>query len=105
MVLRFLFIGFLLTSCAGNNGQGESIRVESMAGDELFRNNCTACHGLDGDANVGGASDLSKSDMDHLSIREIIEKGKNAMPPQTHAYKSDQELENLIEHIISLRNE
>ena len=35
---------------------------------------------------------------------EVIEKGGKSMPPQTHAYKSDEELNNLIEHVMSLRN-
>ena len=103
MVLRVAFLGLLMASCAGNNGQGENIRLESLSGDELYRNNCTACHGSNGDAGVGGASALSTSTLDHHAIQEIIEKGRNAMPPQTHAYKTDEELDNLIDHIISLR--
>jgi len=53
------------------------------AGDakSLYEANCSLCHGNDGKKGVAGAKDLSSTELDVNSIRDVILHGKGAMPP------------------------
>ena len=47
----------------------------------LYENNCASCHGADGKLNLGGAKDLSVTQLDVAGINNLIRQGKGMMPP------------------------
>ena len=101
-----LVLLLVLASCGGTEPAGKfnpSDDYESRSGEFIYQQQCERCHGPDGKSGTGGAKDLSKSKMDSLEIVEILEKGKNAMPRQMHNIETEEELNNLIDHIKSLR--
>lgn len=96
----------LLVSCGGKSPSGTSNSgedYESRSGELIYQQQCERCHGPDGKMGTGGAKDLSKSKMDSLGIVNILERGKNGMPRQMHNIENEEELNNLIDHIKSLR--
>jgi cytochrome c551 len=71
-----------LAACAGGGSDFSS--GDAAAGADVYASTCQSCHGEDGTAGVGGASDLNvevpeKSD-DELA--EIIQNGVGDMPAQ-----------------------
>lgn len=74
-------------------------------GKELYENNCMACHGIDGALGAGGAFDLKESVLSDQEVAEIIENGRKGMPPHSHVYKNEQELDSLVEYVRILREE
>ncbi|TMN21346.1 cytochrome c551 [Lentibacillus cibarius] len=61
---------------AGENGES------TAAAEEIFQNNCASCHG--GDLSGGAGPDLREVGSDYSSdeIVDIIQNGKDGMPPQ-----------------------
>jgi mono/diheme cytochrome c family protein len=53
----------------------------SNDGKTLYEAKCVLCHGDDGRLGLTGAKDISASTMDVAAMKEIILKGKGAMPP------------------------
>ncbi|HQQ93196.1 MAG TPA: SirB2 family protein [Bacteroidia bacterium] len=46
----------------------------------LFDNNCASCHGADGKYSLGGAKDLTQTQLDVAGINSLILQGKGMMP-------------------------
>lgn len=76
---------------------------KARSGKLIYNKHCTSCHGGDGKLGSGGAKNLTVSRMDSTEIVNILEKGKNGMPRQIQYLKSDEEVENIIDHIKSMR--
>ena len=55
--------------------------VSSNDGKALYEAKCVLCHGDDGKLGLTGAKDISATAMDVAAMKEIILKGKGAMPP------------------------
>jgi uncharacterized membrane protein SirB2 len=55
--------------------------IASNDGKALYENNCVLCHGGDGKLGMSGAQDISKSQLDHAAMVDIILKGRGNMPP------------------------
>lgn len=105
MVLRSLVLicVILVTSCSQpEQGKSES-EPEPNVGKELFEQSCTACHGYDGKAGVGGANDLTISTLNPEEIEDVIKNGRKTMVAQPYAYSNDEELKELIDYVLSLR--
>ena len=107
-MIKYLSIAFLfvLASCGGMEESGESNPPEdykSRSGKTMYQNFCTACHGDDGKLGSAGAKDFTKSNMDSTQIVEILKNGKNGMPRQIQYFKSDEEVSNTVEYLMSLR--
>ncbi|WP_373893373.1 cytochrome c551 [Virgibacillus natechei] len=69
----------------GDNGTEESSEggsVDTAAAEEIFENNCAACHGAD--LSGGQGPDLTSVGSDHSAddIADIIDNGQGGMPPQ-----------------------
>ncbi|MGL5891915.1 MAG: c-type cytochrome [Bacteroidia bacterium] len=71
-----------LSSC----GQSPKPEISSTAtadapadGEKIYTAKCTVCHGSDGKAGIGGASDLSVSLLDKAGSVQIITNGRKAM--------------------------
>ena len=73
------------------------------SGKTIYTKKCVACHGADGKLGSGGAKDLTISRMDSTGIVSILRKGKNAMPRQIQYFKSDEEVENMVDYLKSMR--
>jgi mono/diheme cytochrome c family protein len=76
---------------------------KARSGKLIYSKHCTSCHGDDGKLGSGGAKNLTASRMDSTGIVNILEKGKNGMPRQIQYFKSDEEVENIIDHLKSMR--
>lgn len=57
----------------------QGMKTSAVSGKEIFRANCTKCHGEDGKAAIMGATDLTLSTMDFNQKILIVEEGKGAM--------------------------
>jgi uncharacterized membrane protein SirB2 len=54
-------------------------KIIALSGKEIFEQKCMLCHGNDGKLGVGGAKDLSVTQLQHSGIVDIITNGKNTM--------------------------
>ncbi len=105
MVLRsFVLICIILFASCSQHEQSEGEGdPETDIGKELFEQSCTACHGYDGKAGVGGANDLTISALNPEEIEDVIKNGRKTMVAQPYAYSNDEELKELIDYVLSLR--
>lgn len=95
----------LLFSC-GQESEGtssSSVEDESRSGQLIYERHCETCHGPDGKQGTAGAKDLSISKLDSTAIVNLLKNGKNGMPRQMQNIESDEELNNLLDHINALR--
>lgn len=108
MVLRSFLCssGFLfLYACSGEGNEPIQADIEenNAPGKAFFEERCIQCHGFDGTDCLAGAADLSKSSMEDDSIRLIIQNGKNAMPPFKAFIETEDELNEVIDYVKSLK--
>ncbi|WP_152655239.1 cytochrome c [Oceanobacillus sp. CFH 90083] len=86
-----LFLGmiFVLGACGNADDTNTSENLE--AGEEVYRNNCAACHGADLSGN--GAPELTDigSKYSQEQIEDIVQEGIGSMPPQTQVEGADLE--------------
>lgn len=96
-------IQICLTGC----GSGEKDVSENdvlVTGADIYSDNCVICHGKQGDAGISGANDLTVSNMDRKTMRNLILNGKGNMPPFSFLFEDDSTMvDEVIEHVISLR--
>lgn len=78
-----------LMACGGNDraastGAAASSNVEISVPEakRIYTMKCALCHGSDGKLMIGGAPDLTQSEMTHEERVAIITYGKGQMPPQ-----------------------
>lgn len=107
MVLRLVLIfGIisLLASCSSGSIDVEKEEAFVIPdGEELFIQNCAACHGGDGDLGMSGAIDLTKSAMTDKEMKSVIENGRNAMPRFKEMLSKEGELDAVVEHVRTLK--
>jgi mono/diheme cytochrome c family protein len=108
MVLRALIgCGFLffLVSCSSNQTQKDILPAETPQekGASLFLIHCASCHGEDGKLGASGAKDLTSSKLSDKEITNIINNGKNAMPPMNVLLENKENIGLVIKHVKSLR--
>jgi cytochrome c6 len=106
MIVRIVPIALLLVAC-GETPEEHTFNppedYQSRSGQTIYQKHCVACHGEDGKLGSGGAKDLTVSKMDSIDIVSIIRNGKNGMSRQIQYFKSDEEIENTIDYLKSLR--
>ena len=90
----------LLNSC-GNNTTQKTTEIKS-AGESLYENNCTACHGSDGKLCALGAKDLSISTIDKAGMIDIIINGKSTMTP-FGSMLSKEDIAQVADYVQTLR--
>ncbi|MCR9174029.1 MAG: cytochrome c [bacterium] len=110
MIKKGVFIAavslFSFSSCGDGGGQqpfNPPKGYKSRSGKLIYSKHCTSCHGDNGKLGSGGAKDLTVSRMDSTEIVDILRNGKNGMPRQIQYFKSDEEVENMIDHLKSMR--
>ena len=82
----------------------ESFAAGNMAqGKFIFDNNCIYCHGTDGKKQYRDATDLSLSVSDISKTESVIRNGRNKKMPAYAGLLSDEEIEQVTEYILTLR--
>jgi len=76
---------------------------KARSGKLIYSKHCVSCHGDDGKLGSGGAKNLTVSRMDSTGVVNILKEGRNGMPRQIQYFKSDEEVENLVDHLKSMR--
>lgn len=71
-------------------------------GEKLYKNYCTICHGNDGKLAIGGATDLTKSEMSLKERTKIIKEGKGMMAP-FEKILSDKEIKAVSKYSMTLK--
>jgi mono/diheme cytochrome c family protein len=108
MVLRIYFFSIILIgliSCANNESKVDVLPPETPQekGASLFLIHCASCHGEDGKLGASGAKDLTSSKLSDKEITNIINNGKNAMPPMNVLLENKENIDLVIKHVKSLR--
>lgn len=75
-----------------------SAEIAAADGKALYEATCSSCHGNDGKLGLSGALDLTASQLDEAGIKEIILKGRNAMPP---AAVNDEQAQAISQYVTS----
>ena len=92
----------VFSSCGNNSSKNNPAREKTSAGQNIFENNCTACHGYDGKLCALGAKDLSTSQMEKTQMMEIIANGKSTMTP-FGSMLSSVEIDSVANYVQTLR--
>jgi mono/diheme cytochrome c family protein len=106
MVLKLLTALFglvFLLACESQQKSCSDCEDAAPTGQELYNNQCSACHGLDGTLGNSGAKDLSKSKITETQIKHILNEGKGAMPAQIQLIGKPSEMDSVVEFIKQLR--
>jgi cytochrome c6 len=106
MVLRLVGLLALILSCAACKTEPKTCSdCEEVfpTGKELFYNQCSSCHGMDGKLGNSGAKDLSKSKLTESQIKYILNEGKGAMPAQIQLISKPSEMDSVVEFVKTLR--
>lgn len=73
-----------------------------MKGKVMFEQKCTACHGNNGAAGIGNASNLQASRLDSVIISKIIADGKGGMP-SFRAQLTKEDIADISGYVLTLR--
>lgn len=108
MVLRIYFLFFLLfglLACSNNPSEHDVLPPETPEekGASLFIMHCASCHGEDGKLGASGAKDLTMSKLSDQEIENIINEGKNAMPPMKVLLENKENIDLVVKHVKSFR--
>lgn len=98
MILRILLVALSLFICLVTAG----FRNSNDAGQKLYEQHCTRCHGNDGTKGSFGAKNLRQSILPDAAIIRQIERGKGFMPPFRRKLTAD-EMVQVIVYIKSFR--
>jgi mono/diheme cytochrome c family protein len=115
---RFLTVmSFLFLSACNNSGnepvssqngiyadttyQRQSVS-NTRRGQEIFRQRCEKCHGLNGNYRNNNAADLQLSRLDSIGIVTTIINGRGAMPMFDHSIP-DSDLSEVEQYVKTLR--
>ena len=75
---------------------------QQLFGEAIYKANCASCHGLDGKKGLGGASDLSTSQLDVAGLKQVIVNGRNSMAP-FNSVLSEKEIEAVSNYTTTLK--
>jgi len=91
----FIWVSLLISSCTNENSNKNSGKL-------IFEKNCVTCHGLKGNLQVSGASDLTASQLSKEQMIEVIKDGRNTMSPYKGTLSAS-EINAVAKHVIDLR--
>jgi mono/diheme cytochrome c family protein len=90
-------------SCS-SNGSSSEISPKENSGKDVYNKWCVICHGENGNANIGGAKDLSISPLSDDEKKHIILNGsENKLMRGFKNDLSEQELRALLNHLETLK--
>ncbi|MDB5284343.1 MAG: cytochrome c, mono- and diheme variant family [Bacteroidota bacterium] len=102
IILAYGFAEMNKKAKAGGKVDTSTIAADPMAvGKTVYSQSCINCHGADGKLGLGGAKDLSITQLSLDEQKAVIRKGKNAMP----GYKdlTDDQVNGVVEYLGTLR--
>jgi uncharacterized membrane protein SirB2 len=67
-------------TAAENREAAKTAEYNALRAKKLYTNLCTSCHGVDGKAKMGGATDLSLSKIDAMEAKGVVTSGRASMP-------------------------
>lgn len=97
-ILPFLLF-IVLFSCTNSEQKQEIVTVD---GTNIYKSNCSLCHGDDGKKRLAGASDLSLTKLPEPELIGVIKKGRGAMGPFENLLSED-EIKAVAEHVQKLK--
>jgi|TARA_R110000737_G_scaffold50259_1_gene71218 cytochrome c6 len=106
MVLKLaaFFIGIaFLAACKSEPKTCTDCEETAATGKDLYYNQCSACHGVDGKLGNSGAKDLTESKLADSQIEEILNEGKGAMPAQIQLIGKPSQMDSVVEFVKTLR--
>jgi mono/diheme cytochrome c family protein len=108
LVLRFFLVLislFFLLSCTDSAEKDiSSTTKEQSEGKSLFDKNCAICHGKKGDAQIGGAKNLTMSTISVEETKQIISKGKGSMAGYG-SFLNESQIDLLVVYIATLKKQ
>ncbi|WP_124728428.1 c-type cytochrome [Staphylospora marina] len=81
----------LLLTAACNGNPSQTDRQSAQTPEELYMNNCAACHGGNMQGSYGPGLKGVGQKLGKEGILQILNKGKGTMPAQTHMSQQDRE--------------
>lgn len=96
----------LLGSCGGGSTEtgAQEKRNTLPDGGKLYLENCASCHGLDGTLGKAGSKDLSKTTMDFIQLKKVVETGtSNGMPRFKEILGGDEEVEAVVQYVMGFK--
>lgn len=100
MINKVACICFLIVitlACGDSKKSSSTVNAEN-----LFKTNCSLCHGMDGKLGANGSKDLTVSPMTMDDRVKIITNGKGAMTPFGAILSAD-EIKAVAEYTFSLK--
>jgi mono/diheme cytochrome c family protein len=97
------FVCLSVWACLGEPGSDEAAANGSekeIDGKEIYEHYCILCHGADGKMAVGGAFDLTETQLSLEERIELIREGRNTMTP-FGGLLSEEEIKAVAEYSIS----
>ncbi len=92
----------LLLACSSGEAPAELGAESGMTkGEQVYRMNCTLCHGANGKLGFNGAKDLTKSLLTREEMIARVREGKGTMMPYKNSL-SAKDIEAVVEHVRSL---
>lgn len=98
-IFPFLF-SILIFSCTGRSG--EKNHIVTVNGANIYKSNCSLCHGDDGKKQLAGASDLSQTKLPEPELHNVIKIGRGTMAPFENVLSED-EIKAVAEHVQKLK--
>jgi cytochrome c6 len=77
-ILTIAFFTLLVFACGGAQSERETA---SLNGEQIYKDKCAICHGIDGKLGLNGSKDLTVSTVTEAERIVQITKGKNTMTP------------------------
>ena len=99
MTIKAIFLMMLF----GMSFSLNDISIEKPDPKKLYKSNCRLCHGAKGKLGIGGASDLSKSNLSLHEAIKIIKEGKGSMTP-FEGILTDKEIKSVAKYIQTLKS-
>jgi len=103
VAISALALSLTLFSCGSSNNQNsESKSDQTNSGVLAYKQQCSVCHGSNGNLMMAGAKDLTKSTMTDSEVEAIIRAGKGTMP-EFASKMTDDEISETVKFVMSLR--
>lgn len=104
-IFTSVVILLLFFSCNNNPNQQPAMvdnTVSEERGQQVFKKNCLACHGIDGAMGLNGAANLKGSVLSKEETIKVITSGRKAML-SFRGILNDKEIESVALYIVKFR--
>lgn len=97
-----LTLALLMSGCGGDDAQGGRPPEAPRPGADIYKDQCTLCHGKDGRLGINGAKDLTLSSLTRDEMIQVVTNGKGLMMPYQRVL-DPKEIEAVVHHVRSLK--